>query len=377
MTQDKTSDKVSLKRVVIKGIILFLLVDLLFIPLAPLPTLGQISAYNVIFPGRVRLPYGENPDQAYNLSLYNLEAMFASHAIASVNKPLDEYQVLIIGDSSVWGYLLRSENTLSGYINAANLKVSDGRTVRAYNLGYPTLSLAKDLLILNYAIRYQPDLIIWLVTLESFPTSTQLDSPILQNNPSLMQDLIAAYSLHLNLHDPRFVIPSYWDLTMVGERRDLADIFRLQLYGVMWAATGIDQYYPESYEPPQENQDLDQTFHGLVPPYLDKADLSLDILSAGINMAGNIPILYVNEPIYISHGENSDIRYNFFYPDWAYNQYRQIFAQKCQIENWHCLDEWDLVPPNEFTNSAIHMSPFGTQTLASELENAILSLSNP
>ena len=377
MTQDKTSDKVSLKRVVIKGIILFLLVDLLFIPLAPLPTLGQISAYNVIFPGRVRLPYGENPDQAYYLSLYNLDAMFASHAIASVNKPLDEYQVLIIGDSSVWGYLLRSENTLSGYINAANLKVSDGRTVRAYNLGYPTLSLAKDLLILNYAIRYQPDLIIWLVTLESFPTSTQLDSPILQNNPSLMQDLIAAYSLHLNLHDPRFVIPSYWDLTMVGERRDLADIFRLQLYGVMWAATGIDQYYPESYEPPQENQDLDQTFHGLVPPYLDKADLSLDILSAGINMAGNIPILYVNEPIYISHGENSDIRYNFFYPDWAYNQYRQIFAQKCQIENWHCLDEWDLVPPNEFTNSAIHMSPFGTQTLASELENAILSLSNP
>ena len=226
-------------------------------------------------------------------------------------------------------------------------------------------------------MRYQPDLIIWLVTLESFPTAKQLDSPIVQNNPSLMQDLITAYSLNLNLQDPRFVIPSSWDSTLVGERRALADILRLQLYGVMWAATGIDQYYPGSYEPPQENLDLDETFHGLQPPDLNPEDLSMDILSAGSNMAGNIPILFVNEPIYISHGENSDIRYNFFYPYWAYDQYRQIFAQKCQMENWHCLDEWNLVPPNEFTNSAIHMSPFGTQTLASELENAILSLSNP
>jgi len=377
MTQDKTPDKISLKRVIIKGLLLFLLFDLLFAPLAPLPTLGQISAYNVIFPGRMRLPYGEHPDQAYNLSLYNLEAMFASHVLADIKKPLDEYRILIIGDSSVWGYLLKPENTLSGYINAANLKVSDGRLIRAYNLGYPTLSLAKDLLILNYAIRYQSDLIIWLVTLESFPAVKQLDSPIIQHNPSMMQDLISTYSLDLNLRDPRFEIPNFWDSTLVGERRALADILRLQLYGVMWSATGIDQYYPESYEPPQENLAIDESFHGLQPPNLNPADLSLDVLSAGINMVGNIPILYVNEPIYISHGENSDIRYNFFYPRWVYDQYRQLFAEICQTKNWHCLDEWDLVPPDEFTNSAIHMSPFGTQTLASELEQAILSLTNP
>jgi hypothetical protein len=377
MPDDKTSNKVSLKRVIIKGVLLFLLIDLLFAPLSPLPILGQISAYNVIYPGRMRLPYGENPDQAYNLSLFNLEAMFASHVLAARNKSLDEYRVLIIGDSSVWGYLLKPENTLSDYINAANLKVSDGRSVRAYNLGYPTLSLIKDLLILNYATRYQPDLIIWMVTLESFPVAKQLDSPIVQNNPSTVQDLIATYSLNLNLHDPRFVTPNLWDSTLVGERRALADILRLQLYGVMWSATGIDQYYPESYEPPQENLTLDETFHGLKPPYLNPADLSLDIISAGINMTGNIPILYVNEPIFISHGKNSDIRYNFFYPRWAYDQYRQLFAETCSAGRWHCLDEWDLVPPDEFTNSAIHMSPFGTQTLASELEHAILSITSP
>lgn len=377
MTEGKVTHHISLKRVIIKGMLVFLLIDLLFAPLAPLPTVGQISAYNVIFPGRVRLPYGENPDQAYNLSLYNMEAMFASHVLAAGEKPVNEFRVLLIGDSSVWGYLLKPENTLAAYINASGLMLSDGSFVRAYDLGYPTLSLTKDLLILNYIMRYQPDLVVWLVTLESFPLDKQLDSPIVQNNPSMVQDLISTYSLNLNLHDPRFVIPNFLESTLVGERRALADILRLQLYGVMWAATGIDQYYPLSYEPPQENLALDETFHDLQPPQLNPEDLSLDVLSVGSRISGNTPILYVNEPIYLSHGENSDIRYNFFYPRWAYDQYRQLFAETCRFGGWQCLDEWNLIPPDEFTNSAIHLTPLGTQIFASELEKSILSLANP
>jgi hypothetical protein len=377
MTEVKTELNFSLQRVIIKGVLLFLMIDLLFAPLAPLPTIGRISAYNFILPGRVRLPYGENPDEAYNLGIYNLEAMFASHEIGAGNKPADEYRILLIGDSSVWGYLLKPENTLSAFLNSVGLKVKDGRSVRAYNLGYPTLSLTKDLLILNDAMRYHPDLIIWLVSLESFPITRQLDSPILQNNPSLVQDLITKYEINLDLHDPRFVTSNFLDSTLVGERRALADILRLQIYGVMWAATGIDQYYPASYEPPQSDLAPDETFHGLQPPDLHPDDVSMDILYAGRKLSGNVPILFVNEPIFISHGENSDIRYNFFYPKWAYDQYRQLMAATCQKENWQCIDQWNLVPPGEFTNSAIHMTPVGTKILATELEKSILSLSDP
>jgi hypothetical protein len=145
----------------------------------------------------------------------------------------------------------------------------------------------------------------------------------------------------------------------------------------MWAATGIDQYYPSSYEPPQSDLAPDETFHGLQPPDLHPDDVSMDILYAGRKLSGNVPILFVNEPIYISHGENSDIRYNFFYPKWAYDQYRQLMAATCQKENWQCIDQWNLVPPGEFTNSAIHMTPVGTKILATELEKSILSLSDP
>ncbi len=377
MSADKTVNIFSWKRVIIKGLLLFLIIDLLFSALMPLSALGKISAYNVIFPGRLRLPYGEKPDQAYNFSLFNLDAMFASHELAAPDKPDDEFRVFLIGDSSVWGYLLKPENTLTEYINAAQLQVGDGRIVHAYNLGYPTMSLAKDLLILGYAMRYQPDAIIWLVTLESFPLSKQLDSPIVQNNPKDVIELIKQYSLNLNPQDPKFVIPNFLGSTLVGQRRALADIIRLQLYGVMWAATGIDQYYPDSFEPPQENLTSDESFHGLLPPNLVSTDLSIDLLSAGNKVADGVPIIFVNEPIYLSHGENSDIRYNFFYPRWVYDQYRQLFEEYCQKNGFQCLDEWDLVAPSEFTNSAIHMSPKGTQQLASQIEAALQSLQKP
>ncbi len=83
--------------------------------------LGQVSLYNVLTPGRLRFPFGENPAQTYNLSLYNLDAMFASLALTLPPNRPDEYRVLVIGDSSVWGTLLRPAETLPGQLNALNL----------------------------------------------------------------------------------------------------------------------------------------------------------------------------------------------------------------------------------------------------------------
>jgi hypothetical protein len=303
--------------------------------------------------------------------------MFASHELSGLHSNTDQYKVLLIGDSSVWGYLLKPGETLSGYINTTKTKTQDNRTVHVFNLGYPTLSLTKDLLILKEGLNYKPDLIIWLVTLESFPVTKQLDSPIVQNNALEIKDLIAAYSLNLSPDDTRLVYPTFLQKTLVGERRALADILRLQLYGVMWAATGIDQFYPESYEPPQKDLSDDETFQGLNPPLLHSTDLSFDVLVAGIKMAGTIPIVLINEPVYISDGQNSNIRYNFFYPRWAYDQYRMMFLDFCQKNELNCQDQWNLISPDKFTNSAIHMNPEGTQQLAEKIIAAIQSQGAP
>ena len=359
-----------IRNVLLKALLLFLAVSGLFAVLHPMAALGRLSLYNGLVPGRLRLPYGEHPSSDYNLSLFNLDAMFASHEIAAAPAP-GEFRVVLIGDSSTWGYLLSPAQTVSALINsrgADHLHVS--------NLGYPTLSATKDLLMMQSALRYHPDLIVWLVTLESLPQSKQLDSPILQHNADSVRALIARYGLHSDPADPRLITPTFWDQTLPGERRNLADLIRLQMYGFLWAATGVDQSFPAHYDPPQKDLDPDQSFHGLMPPSLSAEDIALDVLDAGRGMAGVVPVWIVNEPIYLSTGSNSDIRYNFFYPRWAYDDYRRILAGWCRDHNVKYLDAWNLVPAEDFSNSAIHRTPQGEALMADWLEAAIVEERN-
>lgn len=353
-------------RILIKTLLIFLALNLLLAASEPLPALGRISLYNGLFPGRERFPFGENPQQAYNFSLYSLEAMFASHELTGSEKATDEYRLILLGDSSVWGTLLQPDKTLAGQINALNLRTCDGKTVRAYNLGYPTLSVTKDLMILDEARQYELDAVWWLVTLEAFPDEKQLASPLAANNPARLEALAESTSM-VDPADPAIIRPDFWGRTILGLRRPLADWLRLQLYGVMWAATGIDQFYPVEYPAAANDLEADESFQGRLPPTLDETSLALDVLDAGVKLLGDVPLTVINEPILISDGQNSNLRYNFFYPRWAYDQYRALLAEQAATGGWMLIDRWDLLPRTEFTNSAIHLTPAGSTALAQSL----------
>jgi hypothetical protein len=369
-----------IRNVILKALALFVAANLIFVAWNPAPQksggitdlLGNLSAYNLLFPGRERFPFGEDPARSYNLSLYSLPAMFASHEIAGAAKAPDEYRVVLVGDSSVWGILLRPEQTLAGQLNTADLAICGGRHLRAFNLGYPTIALTKDLMVLDQVNLYHPDLVVWLTTLEAFPRDKQLASPIVSNNPAILSGLAARYHLQFNLNDPALARMDWWGRTIIGQRRPLADLLRLQFYGVLWAATGIDQEYSTNYERAQRDLDSDITFHGWQPPTLPPEGLALDVLDAGMNAVAATPALLVNEPILVSTGKNSDLRYNFYYPRWVYDQYRQILAGRSQQKGWSYLDLWNLAPENEFTNSAIHLTPAGEALLTQRLGAAIL-----
>ena len=349
--------------VLLKAALLFVLFNLLFLFLRDIP-FGRISLYNSIFPGRERFPFGETRE-SYNLSLFDLDAMFESHILAGTEKAGDEYRVLLIGDSSVWGTLLTPEQTLAGQLNESANRAC-GKTIRAYNLGYPTISLTKDLMILDQARVYQPDLVIWLTTLEAFPMDKQLTSPIVANNAERVLDLISNYQLPFDVNDPALVRPSTWEQTFVVQRRAIADLLRLQIYGALWTSTGIDQVYPQGYERAQTDLEASDDFHGLSS--LENA-LAFDVLDAGMSVVPNV--MLVNEPMLISDGSNSNIRYNFFYPRWAYDAYRQQLSEHAAGRNWNYLDLWNLVPAREFTNSAIHLTPAGERLLADKILEAI------
>ena len=362
---------VFLRKVILKALLLFVFLNLVFLWMNPLPALGRISVYNSILPGRTRLPFGEDSERSYNISILQLDAMQRSHEISDGEKPKDEYRVLLVGDSSVWGFLLPPEETISAQINQLDLTMKDGRRVRAYNFGYPTMSVTKDLLFLEMGLKYRPDLILWFVTLESLPLKKQLTSPILQHNPDIVRDMINLERLGIDPHDDGFIELSPLERTLVGRRRELADLIRLQFYGLMWASTGIDHYIPETLDRPSNDQSDDASFQGYEQGSLPEREIAYGVIRAGIEQAGEIPLVLINEPIFIAQGENREIRYNTFYPRWVYDQYRVKIMELVELEGWSYLDLWDEVPPGEFTDSAIHYSTAGVARVVDQIRELL------
>ena len=154
--------------------------------------------------------------------------MFASHEINTGVKPADEFRIILIGDSATWGTLLQPGDTLSGLINQAGLADAAGKKVRAYNLAYPSMSIIKDLMILEKALQYEPDLIVWPVTLQSFPRTIQIETPLVANNPERIRSLIQSLNLDLDPDDPKFVDSTFMDRTLIGRRRTIFDALQLQ-----------------------------------------------------------------------------------------------------------------------------------------------------
>lgn len=373
---DNKPPPLNIWRILIKASVLFIVFNLIFAITSPMPLIGKLSVYNWLTPGRERLPFGENPAEAYNLSLFNLEAMFSSHKLSELDKTNNEFRVVLIGDSSTWGFYLENQDTLASILGRSELIANNDRNIQFYNLGYPTISLTKDLMILDKVLDYQPDLIIWLVTLESFPYPKQIFTPLVQQNPELVQPLIEDYLINIDPNSEDFIDPNLWERSIIGQRRQIADVLRLQFYAPLWAATGIDQYIPDEYPPRAEDLESKEIYYGFEPPHVSVEDLAFDILAAGIKHADEVPVLIVNEPIFVSQGENSDIRYDFFYPRWIYDAYRQILSDQANEYGWQYVDLWQAVDNAEFTNSAIHLSPKGSAQLADQLLPVIMEMVN-
>jgi hypothetical protein len=353
-----------LVRVLIKAGVLFLLFNAFCVVFDPFPVsfIREFNLYNTLVPGRERLPYAEIPSESYSVSLLNLDDAFAVHEIAG-GEP-DNDSLVLIGDSSVWGWLLQPDETLGACLEKH-------RDVTAYNLGYPLLNVTKDLLILDQALAYQPDYIIWLVTLASFYPQEQLDRELIHANASQLQALIERYDLSLDLE----VSETAWiDKTLFGKRRTLADWLRIQGYAPAWVSTGVDHRNPKFFDPvPMNLPEMDALVDGTSPQEWMRNDLAFDVLQAGMARAAEegVPVLLVNEPIYRSSGTGSDLRYTFLYPRWAYDRYRELLAELAIENGWNYLDLWDMLPPEAFTDSEFHLTLDATCQLAERLGEAL------
>jgi hypothetical protein len=360
--------------VLIKALLLYVLANIAFAYFDP--AVGKLSIYNTWVPGRERVPY-EREVAYYNLShtipVYeDMDAMYQS-TILSKPKRADEYRVFLVGDSSAWGFQLRPSETLVGQLNSLGLKSCDGRRIVVYNAAFPLPYVMKDLLIIDKVREYDPDMFLWTITLDGFRNRGIFTDYFLDPHAAKVRELVDRYQL-TNLDIEKLQEQTLWDRTIIGQRDRLKRIFLLQIHGLGWSTTRLDYDYQE-YAALSQDQTSNTSFFEMRENELGLDQMLFDVLDAGYKHAEPLPVLVVNEPIFIASGANSDIRYNEFYPRWAYDEYRRYLSQWMQSYGRSHVDAWDLLPASEFTDTPFHRTPAGEKIFAEYLAPQIQNLS--
>ena len=362
------SAELSPLRVLLKALCLFVVINILYALINP--QVSRVSGYNVVFPGRTRLPFGIRGDP-YTVTVDDVDAIFASHAI-SVGKTSREFRVALIGDSSVWGENLSAYEVISEQWNKLNIPCGD-KTIKAYDLGYPHPSVIKDLVIMDKVVEYDPDLIIWFVTLNSL--ISQRVNPFLIANQERVTKVLDTYDISFK-GSKKLVKkePDFFEKTLIGQRTNLARQIKLQMLGIIWTATGADTNTSADKDVPDFGIGDNPRYQGMQPPEDIKDMLLFSALTAGYRMAHPIPVLIVNEPIFVPGNADKMVRYNLTYPRWAYDQYREAMTGQAQSARWNYLDLWNAVPPEYFSDAGLHLSAAGERLLIDQIDPTLQSM---
>ncbi|HUH98431.1 MAG TPA: hypothetical protein VLZ89_13785 [Anaerolineales bacterium] len=222
-------------------------------------------------------------------------------------------------------------------------------------------------MILDTALSYQPDEIVWLITWGTLKPSSRLDHPLIAQNPAEFYKLARRFDfLPGNYKSPD------WITQLTDRNRTLFRVLRYQLYSLINIATGLDQIPgPKEVLPVRLSGDL--TFEGMHPPKLDPGSVSIDQIQDFYQLAHDTPVWLINEPMLVLSGiPNSDVRYNVFYPRWIYDQYRQYVHAAAAQNHWNYLDLWNMFPPGYYTDTPFHLNPDGEAKLAKVIAAALV-----
>ncbi len=256
-------------------------------------------------------------------NVFDINSLFYSHVISGESKPENQYRIIFIGDSTVY--------TGKIYPLLARYKCS-GKVLSAYNLGYPGVSATKDFMILQEAMKYSPDLIIWSITY----TIAGNNEGFLRANPDRFAQMVNTYQLS----------EAGSSSSLTGKTAFYqSDRVRLETYLILYysildpATGGTDAIIHTALN--DEAYTLEQgsgSAHG---------DQLSSILRAFKEMTKNIPVLLINEPrpgVIVNMG--------------PYIQFRKDIVQLSTKERINFLDLGNLVPDQDFVDR-IHRNDKG------------------
>jgi hypothetical protein len=138
-------------------------------------------------------------------------------------------------------------------------------------------------MILDKALAYQPDLIVWFITWYTLMPKARDDHWLITQNPAEFVKLAERF----DFLPKDYRAPSLPEL-IVRQNSGLFRVARFQLYPLVELATGRDQILGAPADLPAELSS-DTTFEGLKPPILRQKQVSLDQVEdfVGRELAGD------------------------------------------------------------------------------------------
>lgn len=112
----------------------------------------------------------------------DLDLKFRMHRISDPKAP-GEFRIVLVGNSAVYGGGLVYEKTISSYLEKmlAGKSFKKGKP-KVYNIGGGGAYTVDDFLLLEEALKYQPDLVIWGLTLRDFAVRCMAEGGITRSN---------------------------------------------------------------------------------------------------------------------------------------------------------------------------------------------------
>jgi hypothetical protein len=282
-------------------------------------------------------------------------------------------RVTLFGSSAVYGFPLPVPETLTGYLNQhftdANIPA------HLFNLAFVTPYQVRDAILINETLPYEPDVIVYPMTLAEFrhlapmmyPTATRffdMNDAALQrvaaNPPAGLEEPVARYA-EAAVHRTRHVTDQLRDAGLYARL-----VTHATAEGITATINSPRQRFvsrPSGRQTDYKCSETERTMNS----YTNWKDWNVLAYLDDLQRRRGIRILVVHWPI--AHEPVEDC-YSVRYTNAAVSDFSEWIRAETERRQLTYLDLRDLLPPELFIDS-LHPTPQGHQRIAERIAQAL------
>jgi hypothetical protein len=345
---------------------------------------GAVSSFGLCLPPAI--DRGERLQEVDSMRLAHLALALRQHAVCRSPGEADGPRIFLVGNSTVLGHPLPFQQTFAAELSRRFAPSQ----ARIFNLGSLFTYQLKNAVVLDAALRYRPDVVIWGIALNDFNHHAPMVWPdgmvaffavnsarvrALAANPLAgLAEPLARYAAHFEEQPPKPAawlllrsIGNYAQLAVAHGSRELLEQRLLDPADL--APPTIDPVHtpflvrPDRYSCAKVEAEFARQYTGW-PSWNSLAWLEQLARKRAIRvLVVNLPV--VHQPI--------GRCYNAHYPTAAFREYLDWLVRETRARDLAYLDLHDLLPASEFLDS-LHPSAAGHQRVADALVPTITAL---